>query len=112
MFCAARESKRRGAVRPPALLRVELDDELFLCRERDVLALRHADDPTNPVLFIKGQPLGNRRSGAGLQSFLDREEVQVLSLTATSSPTRTRKLGTSTTRPFTSTCRCRTSCRA
>ena len=79
MHCAAREPKRRGAVQPPGLLRVELDDELFLYRERDVLALRCTDDPTNSVLFVKGQPLGNLRPRAGSQGFLDWEEVQVLS---------------------------------
>ena len=42
-------------------LGVELDDQLFLGRERYVAAHRHSEDPADPLLLVQSQPVRKGR---------------------------------------------------
>src|SRR5687768_15840934 len=53
------------------LLRVELDDELFLDREPDVFALRKIRDRTAELIRLELEPLGNAASGGRLDGLAD-----------------------------------------
>src|SRR5215212_5927559 len=53
------------------LLRVEFDDELFLDREADVLALRHVEDGAAELLGIELEPCRNAASAGRLDGLTD-----------------------------------------
>ena len=75
-----RHRARANRARAQRLLRVELHDELFLGRQRDVLPRRLPDHPSDPVLLVQGQPLQKRRAGPGLEALLDGAELSGLGL--------------------------------
>src|SRR5688500_17920387 len=72
--CVRRRMDARGA-RPCdieiGLLRVELDDELFLDRETDVFALGKVRDRAAELIGLELEPLGNAASGGRFDGLAD-----------------------------------------
>src|SRR5690606_31702525 len=64
------------------LLRVALDDELFLHRQRDVRPRRLPDHPAHAGLLVQGEPFDERRPRARGEAGLDREQILRLALHA------------------------------